>query len=432
VTAPVNALSRVGAGRKTLISIAHLGSGEFVARLCAIATLGILGHRYGAAVVGIFALAQGVAQYLQPLIDFGMRHTGARLVARYPGAIATIVRVVQTRRRMMLCLALPIVAAYVLALRVDSKYKMFVLGFAACACPYAFSVDWLAWGKEKFKLVAVSRAVVPAAILIFLLASWSSPHPLGFVFAGHAFGQILLVIAAWVWWKSAQKQSPSEAPELPEIQAALRFRRTALLGLALFSNLAFNTIDVLLLGIYATPSEVGLYSASYRVLNQALVIYYLLTQSLYPQFARLLPSERSATLRPSILTVLFTCGASLTLLTILGGEAILRLLFGAEFAVAYSLLAILACAIPIDFLTSNLSNAYIAWGMERQVLVCTATGAVTNIGLNVAFMPIYGAKAAAINTVVSYIVFLTSLIIVRSGVARMALESSLVSQISEI
>jgi O-antigen/teichoic acid export membrane protein len=425
-----NTLSPVVAGRRTLSSIAHLGSGEFVARLCSIATLGMLGHRYGAAVVGIFALAQGVAQYLQPLIDFGMRHTGARLVARYPGAVATIVQVVQKRRRMMLCLALPIIAAYVVALRVDSKYKMFVLGFAACACLYAFSVDWLAWGKEEFKLVALSRAVVPAAILIFLLAGWSETHPLGFVFAGHAFGQILLAVAAWVWWKTRQKQLPSEATEVCEVEAALRFRRTAILGLALFSNLAFNTIDVLLLGIFTTPSDVGLYSASYRILNQALVIYYLLTQSLYPQFAKLLPSERVATLRPSILAVLFSCGALLTLLTLVGGEAILRLLFGAEFAVAYSLLAILAFAIPIDFLTSYLSNAYIAWGMERQVLVCTATGAITNIGLNVAFMPMYGAKAAAINTVVSYMVFLISLIFVRSAVTQMAPESSLVGRVA--
>ena len=426
-------LNRVGAARKTLNSIANLGSGELLARLCAIATLGVLGHRYGAAVVGIFALAQGVAQYLQPLIDFGMRHTGARLVAQYPGAISTVVRVVQNQRRRMLVVALPIVAAYVVALRVEPKCKLFLLGFAACACLYAFSVDWLAWGKEKFRLVAFSRAVVPAAILIFLLAGWSSSHPLGFVFAGHALGQILLVVVVWIWWKSTRAESTPEASEFSGIEAALRFRRTAILGIALFSNLAFNTIDVLLLGIFTTPSEVGLYSASYRILNQALVIYYLLTQSLYPQFAKLTPSERGTTLRPSILTLLFASGALLTLLTIFVGESMLRLLFGAEFAIAYSLVAILAFAIPLDFLTSYLSNAYISWGMERQVLLCTATAVITNIGLNIAFIPIYGAKAAAINTVLSYLVFLISLMIVRSSVAtRMAPESTLARDVAGI
>jgi O-antigen/teichoic acid export membrane protein len=52
------------------------------------------------------------------------------------------------------------------------------------------------------------------------------------------------------------------------------------------------------------------------------------------------------------------------------------------------------------------------------VLVCTVTGAITNIGLNVAFMPLYGAKGAAITTVVSYLVFLVSLMMVRRNAVR--------------
>src|SRR3954462_10985982 len=130
-----------GLWRGALQNILQLGSGEFIGRLCAIATLALLGHRYGAATVGIFALAQGVAQYMQPLIDFGLRHSGARLVAKYPDAVGQIVQIVQARRRGMLAVAIPLVASYVLFLRLDSKYKLFVFGFATCAALYAFSVD---------------------------------------------------------------------------------------------------------------------------------------------------------------------------------------------------------------------------------------------------------------------------------------------------
>src|SRR3954452_24674470 len=105
VIPPPKTSNQGGPVKNTLTSIAHLGSGELLARVCSIATLGMLGHRYGAAIVGIFALAQGVAQYLQPLIDFGMRHIGARLVAQYPGAISMIVQVVQKRRQKMLVVA---------------------------------------------------------------------------------------------------------------------------------------------------------------------------------------------------------------------------------------------------------------------------------------------------------------------------------------
>jgi O-antigen/teichoic acid export membrane protein len=407
----------VSCWRGTLSSIAHLGSGEFVGRLCAIATLAILGHRYGATVVGIFALAQGVAQYLQPLIDFGLRHTGARLVAKYPGAISFIVRSVQLRRGTMLLVALPMVVTYVFYLRVDLRYKFFILGFAACACLYALSLDWLAWGKERFRLVAFSRAVGPVAVLVFLIFGSSSINPLAFLFAGNALGQLLLVLITWLWWRS-ERQQGSQKTELIEIEAALRFRRTVILGFALLSNMAFNTVDILLLGVFSSPAEVGIYSAAYRIFNQALLMYYLLTQSLYPRFAKLPEPERKQMLRPPILIALFACGGVLTILFILTGKAIIALLFGPLFANSYPLLSVLAFSIPMDFITSYLSTAYVAWGMERQVLVCTATGAITNIGLNVAFMPLYGAKGAAITTVVSYLVFLVSLMMVRRNAVR--------------
>ena len=88
---------------------------------------------------------------------------------------------------------------------------------------------------------------------------------------------------------------------------------------------------------------------------------------------------------------------------------LLTLFFGAPFAAAASLLFLVAAAIPLDFLTSYLSNAYIAWSMERHVLVCVVIAAGSNIILNLATIPRYGAMAAAINTIISYLVYLGAL-----------------------
>ena len=79
-------------------NILHLGSGEFLGRLSNVAIVMLLGHRYGVVVLGVYALAQSVTQYLQPLIDFGLRHVGARLLALYPRAARDIVDRVQRRR----------------------------------------------------------------------------------------------------------------------------------------------------------------------------------------------------------------------------------------------------------------------------------------------------------------------------------------------
>ncbi len=60
-------------------------------------------------------------------------------------------------------------------------------------------------------------------------------------------------------------------------------------------------------------------------------------------------------------------------------------------------------------MTSYLSNAFIAWGMEKKILRCTGIAAVSNILLNLAFIPRYGARGAAVNTLLSYTIFLTTL-----------------------
>ena len=62
-------------------------------------------------------------------------------------------------------------------------------------------------------------------------------------------------------------------------------------------------------------------------------------------------------------------------------------MFGHQFLPATLLLLLLAWAIPFDFLTSYLSNAYIAWGMEKKILVCTVVAAGSNVVLNLIWIP---------------------------------------------
>jgi len=81
------------------------------------------------------------------------------------------------------------------------------------------------------------------------------------------------------------------------------------------------------------------------------------------------------------------------------GCRVLGIVLGKPFVAAAPLLLLLACCIPLDFLTSYLSNAYIAWSMERGVLMCVVVAAGSNVVLNLATIPRYGAMAAAIRGV---------------------------------
>jgi O-antigen/teichoic acid export membrane protein len=223
----------------------------------------------------------------------------------------------------------------------------------------------------------------------------------------------LQALILWVWW---ERHKPEAAVEQSVIKDALAWRRTSVMGVAWLGNLAFNSIDMLMLGVMSNPEQVGLYSAAYRVLNQVLVVYYLLTQSLYPEFAQQSGEERARMVKARILLPLLAAGIAIAAVVAVSRKLALTILFGHQFLIAGPLLLLLAWAIPLDFLTSYLSNAYIAWGMEKRILLCTSVAAGSNVVLNLIWIPSYGAAAAAVNTLISYVIFLIALALAgRSG-----------------
>src|SRR5450755_4062428 len=257
-------------------SVAHLAPGEALGRLCSVASVLYLAHAYGAVIFGVYALALTIAQYLQPMIDFGLRHIGARLVAQKPQLAGEIVRRVQYRRLRMAGAALPFIVIYVVAVRLPASMKAFLLVFSFSSALYAVSLDWAAWGKNQLHLVGFARAIVPVSILAFLpLARGNSAQVLWWVVAGNLFGNLVQAAFFLVWWKKHQPAGTAALEEQMAIADSLSWGRSGIMGLAWLGNMAFNSIDMLMLGLMSNPLQVGLYSAAYRVLNQVLSTYYL-------------------------------------------------------------------------------------------------------------------------------------------------------------
>ncbi len=407
--------------RQLARKIFDFGSGEALARLCSIATLLILARKFGVVFVGVYALAQGMVQYSYPFIDFGLRHVGARLLSRYPEAGREIVQRVQRRRLKMAALLVPALLLYAVSVKLPTGSKAFLFAFATAGSMYAGSLDWAAWGKEHLSLASFGRATVPASILVALLLGYNSDYILWWLVAGNAFGNVVQAAIFEIWWR---RRRPEEGYEIPLelIRESLAWRRTSVMGVAWFCNLAFNSIDMLMLGLMSSPRQVGLYSASYRVLSQILFTYYLMTNVLYPQLARQDQRQRRRMLRPTILLSLAGAGVIVAGCVTLVRRPVISILFGHEFLSAALLLMLLAWAIPLDFLTSYLTNAYIAWGMERKILLCTAIAAGSNIVLNLFSIPTYGARAAAVNTLISYVILLASLAIAGRSASELTVE----------
>jgi O-antigen/teichoic acid export membrane protein len=391
--------------------ILNLGIGESLARLGTVITIVLLSHHYGAFIVGVFTLGMTVSYYVQPVIDFGLRHVGARLMAQYPSQGSQILQRVQKRRLLMAAAVLPLTMIYAMSARVPTELKLWLFIFSGSTVLYSFSLEWAAWGKEHLRLVGISRAMVPLGILAGLVVGWDTPRVLWWMALGNGVAFALQALLFRVWWARSNDDKDVCPTQLKEIKHALALRRTSMMGLSMFCTLAFSSIDMLMLGVMRSSTDVGAYSAAYRIVNQVLVSYYLLTSAIYPILARQTFEGRRKALNPKLIYVLMGLGVAIALLITVGRRGLVLLLFGPQFATSTGLLLLLVWAIPLDFVTSYLSAAYLAWSMERSVLFCMAAAAAANIILNVLWIPNYGPMAAAINTLISYALLLVGLIV---------------------
>jgi O-antigen/teichoic acid export membrane protein len=318
---------------------------------------------------------------------------------------------VQRRRLGMAAAVVPFLLLYAAFSRLPLDMKVFLFVFAAISSMYALSLDWAAWGREQLRLVGLAKAIVPGCVLICLLIATRSRHLLAWLIVGNLIGYSLQAIVFWIWWKHHRREIGEQEHGAAAIVEALQWGRTSIMGLAWLGNYAFATIDMLMLGIMSNAEQIGLYSASYRILTQVLMTYYLLTNVLYPQLARQTVAERLRMLRPRILLALLASGSVLSVLVVVFRRPVLSIIFGHDFVAASPLLLVLACAIPLDFLVTYLNSAYIAWSMERKVLVCAVVAATSNVVFNWIGIPRYGAMAAAVNTVISYAIYMVCLVV---------------------
>jgi O-antigen/teichoic acid export membrane protein len=388
-----------------------IATGEGIARLCNLLLVVFVSRTFGVRAAGAYAVAQAVSLYQMHGIDFGLRQTGARLVANDPGSAGRAVRFIQ-RRRILLGLAM-ITLGYCYGRfgPVPQDARAMVGWYALAMFGYGLSVDWLAWGMERFAFMSGWRALVSLVGVTVTVLSVTFFHA-GLMIVPLATGLAYLIADFWLWafWarKLLLKQAkPATALPLSDLPA---WKSTAVLGIALLMYQAFYSIDTMMLGGMTDSAQTGLYSAAYRLLLLVLAIYYFVMQAVYPRLAALPEAQRriQTLARPLLFAVGSGIGAAIIMA--IARKPLIGLLFGSAFAASAMLAGPLLFAIPLDFVTSVLLTVLVAWDHPRRVIAATGTAVGANVLLNLFLIPRYGAMGAAFATPLSYVPFLGILV----------------------
>ncbi len=167
---------------------------------------------------------------------------------------------------------------------------------------------------------------------------------------------------------------------------------------------AYLRADILMLGIMSAPAEVGIYTAAAQLSEVWSLLPMALMPAILPYFLALRDSDQESF--GSKLNLMYSCAAStaiaIALVITLLAPWLLPLLFGEKYDASVSVLQIHIWSAVFIYL----GVAQSVWDVSENRLwlsfTRTALGAVLNIALNLALIPIHGPHGAAVATVISY------------------------------
>lgn len=382
-------------------NISFLVVADVISKLLPLMTFPYLTRTLGPEVYGKFGFAMNIVGFLMLLSSPGFVPYGMRAVAQNAGEERNIGAKIVALRLIFSSAAIVILLCYTVFLAPDdNQIRLLLLLSGLLMLPGALSLDWLLTGKSLIPPVAIagviSQLVYTAAILLFVKGAQSVwVVPVG-TLTGELLCISILLYAVWrnfgLKWPRISRQDFSDI-----VPTAL------LLGFASLMSLTYDKVDTILLGYFRPMEEVGLYAATYKIMWMVMSFQPILSRVFFPLIAESAVSSQSSQKDSRLyLKILMFLAFPLVAGGGVVAEPLTRLLVGEKYAGSGLLLALL---LP-NVLAGGLSSYYagmklVAKNRNREYVIAVTSGAVLNLVLNLIFIPIWGAKAAAVITCLS-------------------------------
>jgi len=362
----------------------------------------IAGRWLPASEYGKFSFAIALATIVETLMDIGLGPVTVRTVARDGAGAGTLFRHVLGLK--IAWGALGLVALLIAApiMRHDPTVirACYLMGISSAIRSYVLSARGLLQGLNRFDLEAVT--VIADRGLLLVLGTLTLIA--GFGLFGLSLAFVVARLLMFVVVTMIVKRVTGSARPTYDRAVWMELQTAALpLGFFLITLTLYTYIDTVILGIMRTDAETGWYAASYRVYEGLMYAPSAFATVLTPRFSQLFVDD------PRRLRTLFQRSllGSAAAAVLVGGIAVLLarpmmlLFYGAAYEAAVPPLQVLAGGSIFVFCTWILHSAAIAINLDRRLVATTAIGLVTNIALNIAFIPSRGITGAAWATVIA-------------------------------
>lgn len=359
----------------------------------------------GDAGFGVFSFALAFVNVMGFVMEGGLSFVYARIVARDPASAPRFLGNVLTLQ-LIFCaagIALVVVVAAFLDQPAETMQVIYLLALAEALRFFKYLFRYAFRAADVFHLEAltvyVERVLLLAVALVLLLGGYGVVG-LAWAFVITRIIDLLIVLAVY----SRALFLPTLRFEIglwPNIvRQSVPFILTAAVVMMLYK------VDSVILALVHSDAEVGWYNAAYRLIEGLYLFPKILSSVLFPRLSEAYRDQLRVTrLYTRGLRYVLVLALPLTLVGIPTAEAIIDLIYGAEYQNAVIALQILLLSLIFLFIYEISFALLGAISRQRIFFYFSAIALALNIGLNIILIPPLSYVGAGIATVLAQLVF---------------------------
>lgn len=378
---------------------------QFFNMVVPLLTLPYITRVLGSSMYGTFSTALNIVSYLQVVVEYGFIMSATRKVAISGTKDLNKTFTTVVLGRVLLLVACILISMGYIFLNIKNKSLCFsFLILLICLLGVCVQMNWLFQGMQEMKYISivnvVARSVSTALIFIFV-KSTSDLYLYCLLYSVSPFlsGFIGLFLAKKKYALHFIKISFKDV--LEELKDGFYVFTTQL------SAKVFGAIGITFLGIFASSSVVGIYSAIQKIPNVLILLWSPIDQVIYPITSKHYKNGFNEGqkfvkwARKKILPLFIVLAAIIAVFS----KPVVQILYGSEYSpFFYWLLPLLAWLIvSIDNNFWGVQNL-LGSGHDKEYGEAFQIGVVATIVLNLLFIWLWGGMGAAIAPLVSELV----------------------------
>ena len=298
-------------------------------------------------------------------------------------------------------------------------YVVFFIGYML----NQFYINLLLYVQERFlNVILVVLAAVLKPIFVYGLYKYGV-NSLYILFLGHGVVDIILGIVA-LYSIGPYRYFDKKSIQKSQFATYLRYG-FPLIGLTLTMYI-LNISDRYILRFFYSEYEVGLYVPNYAIASAAfLMLAYGLSRGFYPKLLTAWANEdkkEAGNILSMGIKIYLLLGLPAATGMVILSKDIGQIIIAPEYKAGYPVIGIVAFGMFFLNLADYMNKEWELSKNTRPIFINSLIAAVTNLGLNLMFIPQYGLMMAAYSTLFASIIYFAMSSIRRKKILQISLE----------